>query len=159
MGALYPLAYGIKFAEKAAGRDFGVPPLEAVWWADDPRAFTRGDRTAWRWRAMLRVPGNVNSADLDAARAAARRKGKDGPLDSAHLTTFAEGDGLQCLHLGPHCDEAPVLARLHDEVMPAEGLTFGGPHHEIYLSDPCRAAPPKLNTILRQTVRPIAPPA
>ena len=37
--------------------------------------------------------------------------------------------------------------------MPGLGLTFGGPHHEIYLSDPRRVEPSKLKTILRQPVR------
>jgi hypothetical protein len=38
-------------------------------------------------------------------------------------------------------------------VMPAQGLTFAGPHHEIYLSDARKTAPEKLKTILRQPVR------
>ena len=70
------------------------------------------------------------------------------------LERFAEGDCLQRLHLGPYTDEAPVLADLHDKVMPGLGLTFGGKHHEIYLSDPRRVAPEKLRTILRQPVKP-----
>lgn len=157
--ALYPLAYGIKFAEKAEGRDFAVPPQETLWWADDPAAFVSGDRAVWRWRAMIRVPDRVTAAALDAARAAARRKGKDGPLDAVSLVTVTEGECLQTLHIGPYTDEAPVLARLHDEVMPQAGLTFAGPHHEIYLSNPRRAKPEKLKTILRQPVRPIGPSA
>ena len=36
---------------------------------------------------------------------------------------------------------------------PEQGLTENGKHHEIYLSDPRRAAPGKLKTILRQPVR------
>ena len=58
------------------------------------------------------------------------------------------------LHVGPDDDEGPTLARLHDEIMPAKGLTFAGRHHEIYLSDPRKTAPAKLKTILRQPVRP-----
>jgi hypothetical protein len=37
--------------------------------------------------------------------------------------------------------------------MPAMGMTFAGPHHEIYLGDPRRTPPQKLKTILRQPVR------
>lgn len=33
------------------------------------------------------------------------------------------------------------------------GLTFNGPHHEIYLSDARRTAAEKLRTVLRQPVR------
>ena len=156
LGALYPLAYAIKFAEKAAGRDFAVPPLEALWWADDPAAFVANDRAAWRWRALLRIPGTLDPGALDVARATARAKGRDGLLERVALIRLAEGDCLQTLHLGPYADEAPVLAHLHDAVMPAAGLTFNGPHHEIYLSDPRRTAPEKLRTILRQPVTQIA---
>ena len=159
LSVLYPLVYGIKFAHKAAGADFTVPPLEALWWADDPAAFTADDRAAWRWRAMLRVPDTVTAQALDEVRATVRAKGKTGPLDSVTLTHLAEGDCLQTLHLGPYSAEAPVLARLHDEIMPAEGLDFAGPHHEIYLSDPRKTHPEKLRTILRQPVRSTSPPA
>jgi len=46
--ALYPMAYGVKMARKKAGADFAVPPLEALWWADDPGAFVAGQRDAWQ---------------------------------------------------------------------------------------------------------------
>ena len=58
------------------------------------------------------------------------------------------------LHIGPYADEAPKLAELHDELMPDAGVTFAGPHHEVYLSNPGRTAPEKLKTILRQPVKP-----
>ncbi len=159
LGALYPLAYGIKFAEKSAGRDFVVPPQETLWWSDDPAAFVAGNRSEWKWRAMIRVPDAVTTEAVDAARAAVRKKGKEGPFDSVALITLEEGDCLQTLHIGPYTDEAPMLAALHEEVMPAAGLTFAGPHHEVYLSDPRRVALEKLKTILRQPVRPIGPSA
>lgn len=154
LGALYPLAYAVKFAEKARGADFAMPPLEAQWWAGDPAAFVAGDRAAWRWRAMLRMPDAVTEAALAKARAAVRQKGKAGPFDAVGRFVLTEGDSLQCLHLGPYTAEAPVLAHLHDEILPEAGLTFAGPHHEIYLSDPRRMAAAKLRTILRQPVRP-----
>lgn len=40
--------------------------------------------------------------------------------------------------------------------MPALGVDFNGPHHEIYLSDPRRTEAAKLKTILRQPVRRLA---
>jgi hypothetical protein len=59
---------------------------------------------------------------------------------------------VQTLHLGSFDSEARVLARMHDEFIPASGLRMTGRHHEIYLSDPRRTAPEKLRTILRQPV-------
>jgi hypothetical protein len=34
----------------------------------------------------------------------------------------------------------------------ANGLKYGAPHHEIYLSDPRRVPPERLKTILRNPV-------
>jgi pimeloyl-ACP methyl ester carboxylesterase len=75
-------------------------------------------------------------------------------LAEVRLDRLAEGLCLQTLHIGPYAAEAPVLADLHGQVMPRLGLTFAGPHHEIYLSDPRRTAPEALKTLLRQPVRP-----
>ena len=60
---------------------------------------------------------------------------------------------MQILHIGSYDDEGPALHRLHTEFMPANGLAFAGPHHEIYLNDARRTPPEKLRTILRQPVR------
>jgi hypothetical protein len=60
---------------------------------------------------------------------------------------------VQILHIGSYDDEGPILARLHDEYLPQNGLTEAGKHHEIYLSDPRRTAPDKLKTVLRQPVQ------
>jgi hypothetical protein len=46
-----------------------------------------------------------------------------------------------------------VIAQLHNEFLPAEGLTENGHHHEIYLGDPRKTAPEKLKTVIRQPVR------
>lgn len=163
IAALYPLAYGVKFLFKAKEADFTVPPLESVWSADDPSAFVTNNRSAWQWTAMIRLPDPVENREFEDVRATALTKlarKKDTPTDaetmqSVRLEVLNEGDCLQTLHIGPYSDEAPVLAHLHNTVMPDLGLTFGKAHHEIYLSDPRRVAPEKLKTILRQPVRPI----
>ncbi|WP_353808766.1 GyrI-like domain-containing protein [Agromyces sp. SYSU T00194] len=153
--ALYPVAYAAKFASKReSGRDFVVAPLEGLWWADDPTAFTRGDRDAWKWTLLIHQPGWIDETAIDAAIDAARAKRDSDALDRLRLQVIEEGRSAQILHRGPFADEAPTLARLHDEWMPAHGLAFNGPHHEVYLSDPRRTAPEKLRTVLRQPVRP-----
>ena len=152
--ALFSHAYPLKFESKGAGQDYVVPPLEALWWADDPADFVAGNRDRWQWKVLLRLPVPVSDAMIDAAFAkAAKKLGPDAP--EVRIEEIDEGLCLQCLHVGFYADEAPVLARLHEEVMPARGLTFGQPHHEIYLADPRRSAPAKLRTILRQPVVPI----
>ncbi|MGW8437694.1 hypothetical protein ACWGKS_21305 [Nocardiopsis sp. NPDC055879] len=47
--ALYPVAYKLKFASKRdLERDYVVPPLEGLWWAEDMDAFTT-ERDKSRW--------------------------------------------------------------------------------------------------------------
>ena len=51
---LYAVSYPIKFDSKnRLGRDYTVPPLEGLWWADDLDAFLVGDRDSWRWTMMM----------------------------------------------------------------------------------------------------------
>ena len=153
--ALYPVAYAVKFASKRAGRDFVVAPLEGLWRADDPSAFVRRDKSAWRWTMLIAQPDWVDEQMVADAVAGARAKGDRPGLDRVELREVREGRSAQILHVGPYDAEGSTLARLHDEWMPAHGLTFNGDHHEIYLGDPRRTAPEKLRTILRQPVRPV----
>lgn len=153
--ALYPVAYAVKFASKnALGRDFVVGPLEGLWRAEDMTAFTRGDRNAWEWTLLISQPDWITAEMIPDAVTAVTAKGKGGEaVERVRLLTLDEGRSVQILHIGPYAAEAPTLARLHDECMPANGLTFNGDHHEIYLSDVRRTAPEKLRTVLRQPVR------
>lgn len=152
--ALYPLAYTLKFASRREhGRDFVVPPLEGLWWADDMAAFTaRRDKTRWSWTLLIMQPEWIEPAFVEQAREAVRAKAAPPRLDDIRFEMLDEGLSVQTLHLGPFDDEGPVLARMHDEFMPANGLRPTGRHHEIYLSDARRTAPEKLRTILRQPV-------
>jgi hypothetical protein len=59
---------------------------------------------------------------------------------------------VQTLHVGPYDDEGPIIARMHEEIIPSRGATPSGHHHEIYLSDPRRSDPARLRTILRQPI-------
>ena len=150
---LYPVSYALKFAAKGIGKDYVVPPLEGLWWADDPADFVARRKDRWRWTMMIMVPNFIERPFFQAAVEKTKKKLGDAP-PSLRLEPLAEGRALQILHVGSYDDEGPTLAKLHDEVMPAQGLTFAGPHHEIYLSDPRKTAPAKLKTILRQPVKP-----
>ncbi len=54
-------------------------------------------------------------------------------------------------------DEGAILARIHDEFVPAHDLEMVGKHHEIYLSDFRKAAPERRRTILRQPIHDAVP--
>ncbi len=150
---LYGISYAMKFAAKAQlARDYVVPPLEALWWADDPESFVRREKHLWRWTVMIMVPDFISRDRYDAA--VRKAAAKSGALpESLRFEAYDEGRSLQILHVGSYDDEAPVLARLHDQVMPALGASFNGAHHEIYLSDPRKVQPARLKTILRQPIR------
>ncbi len=156
--SLYPLAYTIKFASKRElGRDYVVPPLEGLWWADDMAAFTaRRDKSRWSWTLLIMQPEWIEASLVEASRRTVEAKGAPTRLHDIRFATLEEGLCVQTLHVGSFDDEAPVLARLHDEFIPANGLRMTGRHHEVYLSDPRRTAPEKLRTILRQPVERVA---
>lgn len=153
--ALYPVAYKLKFTSKRElGRDYVVPPLEGLWWADDMDSFTTSrDKSQWAWTLLLMVPDWIENDLFTVAvgQAAASRPAR---LADVRLEPFAEGRCVQTLHIGSFDDESAVLDRLHHEVIPDLGLHMTGKHHEIYLSDFRRVAPEKQRTILRQRVAP-----
>jgi len=105
---------------------------------------------------MIPLPEAVSSQDIAEGLAQAARKKPGLPVSALKELSLSEGRSLQILHVGTYDDEAPTLARLHDEIMPGLGLTWNGPHHEIYLSDPRRVASERMKTVLRQPVRPVA---
>ena len=152
--AIYSTAYPLKFISKAAtGKDYAVPPLEALWWADDYSAFTLNERKSWKWTLLSIVPDWITQEHLNAAITKSLAKG-NGRAAHIEFRLIEEGLSYQALYTGPFSGEGSVLANLHDVVMPESGYTFNGLHHEIYLSDMRRTDPEKFKTILRQPVKP-----
>lgn len=152
--ALYPVAYKLKFASKRdLGRDYVVMPLEGLWWSDDMDSFTASrDKSRWDWTMMIMVPDWTDQQMFDAAIEQAGAKDRPARLSDIRLERLSEGPCVQTLHVGSFDDEADVLARMHHEFIPDNGLRMTGKHHEIYLSDPRKVAAEKLRTILRQPV-------
>jgi hypothetical protein len=143
--ALYAVAYKLKFASKRAGEDFVVAPLEGLWWSPDPAVFTARAKQEWHWRMLISQPDWITPDHIKEAMDAANKR--------VRHETLAEGRCAQVLHIGSYDDETPLMARLHDEYLPANNLTPTGPHHEVYLGDPRRTAPAKLRTVIRQPVK------
>jgi len=152
--ALYAVAYKMKFISKKNEKDYVVPPLEGLLWADDMDDFTTTrDKSKWDWTMMIMTPDWI-SDDIYLQALEEVTKKKDLPaLGIVRLENYQEGKSVQILHLGSYDDEGPVLLRLHEEWMPENGYDFNGKHHEIYLSDPRKVDPEKLKTILRQPIK------
>jgi hypothetical protein len=153
MEALYPVAYGVKFIAKADGADFGVMPLEGLWWTDPPEAFSMEDKGAWLWTVMILQPEWITSDTVSDALADAVKKGKVDAETAAkvRLATLEEGLSAQVLHIGPYDAEPPTIQALHGFVE-EQGYRLRGKHHEIYLSDPRRVEPERMKTIIRHPV-------
>ena len=152
--ALYSLSYTLKFSLKKSPHavDYGVMPLEGLWWANDLRAFHRQDKSTWKWTAMILQPEFIGRKQVTAAFDEVRKKKKLVALERVRLETLAEGTAAQILYVGPFSDEGPTIQRIH-EFIHAAGKELCGKHHEIYLSDPRRTAPEKLKTIIRQPMK------
>ena len=151
---LYPVAYKLKFMSKANGKDYVVPPPEALWWADDMNDFLQGNKYKWKWTSMLMVPDFVSKEMFEEAVQFTKEKKQDLPptFSKLRFEKYAEGKAAQILYIGPFAEEHPTILRIH-KVIEEQGGKFDGhiqKHHEIYLSDPRRASPDKLKTVIRQ---------
>jgi hypothetical protein len=146
--ALFSVSYMLKFMVKkgALAIDYGVMPLEGLWWADDMSVFAANDKAFWQWTMLIMQPDFVTDELIMEAIQVARKK--DFPaLELLRLERFTEGRCAQILHIGPFSEEGPTIARVHQFI--DERSARRGKHHEIYLSDIRRAAPEKWRTVIR----------
>lgn len=151
--ALFSVSYNLKFLIKKgpAAIDYGVLPLEGVWWAEDMSVFTGGDKSSWKWTLMIMQPEYVTEELYEQALRQVRQKKGLPAVDRLRLARFREGRSAQVLHIGPFSEEGPTIERLH-RFIEENGYRRRGRHREIYLSDLRRAAPEKLKTIIRQPI-------
>jgi hypothetical protein len=158
--ALYSVAYAIKFAFKAKGRDFVVPKLEGLWWFDtnlhavSSAAGTPVEvpRSEWEWRLLLRLPRYVKEEDIQMAKQHVTEKKQLPRAANIEPWHLDEQLVVQMLHVGPFETEPETIRQIVD-YMNANGLEKAGEHHEIYLSDFRKTAPEKLKTILREPTK------
>lgn len=150
--SLFPIAYGVRKAIKdCSGDAYVVMPLEGLWWADDMEVFITGDRHAWQWTLMIRIPPDVDEPTVTEMIAEVTRR--KSLAAEARYEVLEEGTVAQVMHVGPYSAEGPVIAGLHDFI-DEQGYERSGLHHEIYLSDPRKVDPTRLRTVLRQPMRP-----
>lgn len=151
--SLYGVSYTLKFILKGIDPelDYVVPPLEGLWWADDPNAFLQMNKESWKWTLMIMQPRRVSEDLVREALDQLKIKKKRLPSQRVLLESLGEGLCAQTLHLGPYSEEGPTIERLHAFIR-TKGYTLNGKHHEIYLGDPRKTEPEKLRTILRQPI-------
>ena len=151
IGVLYPLSYTLKFMIKKGGIgvDYGVLPLEGLWWADDMSSFVDDRREHWQWTLMIMQPELVTEQMVQEANAQVLKKKDPVSLPLVRFESFEEGKVAQILHVGPFSEEGPSVEKVH-AFIEESGSQRRGKHHEIYLSDIRRAAADNWKTIIRQ---------
>lgn len=149
--ALFSVSYTLKFMVKKGvlGIDYGVLPLEALWWAEDMSAFTTGDKSSWQWTLMIMQPDFITGEMVSAALAEVKKKKKLPALALVRFEAFEEGPSAQIMHIGPFSEEGPNIEKVH-RFIEESGCCRTEKHHEIYLSDIRRADPKKWKTVIRQ---------
>ena len=154
LATLYPVAFKTKFLSKAKGKDYVVPPLEGLWWADNMNDFRSGVRDKWKWTMMIMQPEWITKELIKEAIEITRKNKPELSelLNKLRLESYIEGKSAQIMHLGPFSEEGPTIDKVHVFIEESggnfDGLTHK--HHEIYLSDPRRAKPENMKTVIRQ---------
>jgi hypothetical protein len=147
--AIHPIK---RVAKERMGKDFVEPPLEGLWWADDPNDLVAGRRDRLKWRLMIVTADWVSEEMFEEAVVTASERRGEVP-GTLRLERYDEGRCVQIMHVGDYRTHAASIARrLHDGFLPQHDLRPNGHHHEIYLSDPSRVAPEKMRTVVRQPV-------
>ena len=152
---LYGLSYTIKFMckkDKEKPFDYTVLPLQGLWYAEDYDVFHSGEKSLWQWTLMIMQPDRVTDQVYEEAKEQLIKKKNPPAIDKAYFESFHEGLSAQIMHIGPYAEETPTIEKLHNFIK-AEGYTFNGEHHEIYLGDPRKSAPEKLKTIIRHPIK------
>lgn len=156
IGILYAVAYTLKMSHKTDHRiegffEYVVPPLEGFW----QQRGGNTDKSAFSWLSVIRLPDFVTRADFEwAVKTASEKKKTD--CTTAEFLTIDEGLCVQIMHHGSYDSEPESIAQM-DAYLARHGyendLDGGRLHHEIYLSDPRKAAPEKLKTVIRHPIR------
>jgi hypothetical protein len=155
---LYSLSYSIKMNNKAI-LEYVVPPLEGIWWKGTVGTI---DKSKFEWAIMLRQPDFVTETIFETAKNLVSGKKKDLDVLKARFDTFTEGLCAQLMHTGSYDDEGATLDML-EKFVKESGYTFdimddsiknlSRRHHEIYLSNPGKAAVEKMKTVIRYPIK------
>ena len=160
VGMLYAIAFTIKMSKLGNHHikgyfDYVVPPLEGLWRQDGSREIDYAHKENFKWVSLIRLPDFVTLSDFEWAIAEASGKKKKNFSDVQFLS-YNEGLCVQCMHIGSYDNEPETIGLLH-EFTEKEGYSLDISdtrlHHEIYLSDPRRAASEKLKTVIRLPIK------
>ncbi len=160
---LYGIAYTIKMSYKGDHKidgyfEYVVPPLEGFWQQDGTDGIDYAHKENFRFISVIRLPDFVTEEDLDwAVKEAGRKKKAD--FSDVEFFRYDEGICVQSMHIGPYDSEPETVALMHRYASETGFVPDIGEkrlHHEIYLSDPRKADPLKLKTVIRHPVKKVS---
>ena len=159
---LYGLSFTIKMSKMGKNKidgyfEYVVPPLEGLWWQDGENSIDYAHKEKFKWISMIRQPEFVTREVFEwACKEVKNKKGID--VKKAEFKEFEEGLCVQIMHIGSYDDEPTTLKKIDNYINEngykndiGTNLENGivRRHHEIYLSDPRRAAAKNLKTVIR----------
>lgn len=160
ISVLYAVAYTLKMSYKSDYKiegffEYVVPPLEGFWWQEGVNGVDYGNKSAFNWISVIRLPDFVTRKDFTwAVETAAKKKKLD--CGAAEFLTIDEGMCVQIMHMGPFDDEPATIAIMDaylEEQGYANDFSCTRLHHEIYLSDARKVAPEKWKTVIRHPIK------
>lgn len=160
IGVLYAVAYTLKMSYKTEYKiegfyEYVVPPLEGFWWQEDAAGIDYGNKSAFHWISVIRLPDFVSEKDFQwAVETAGKKKKLD--CSSAEFLTIDEGLCVQIMHMGPF-DTEPETVKIMDKYVEENGyvndMNSQRLHHEIYMTDARRVPPEKWKTVIRHPIK------
>ena len=157
--ALYGISYTLKFTlkkRKTNAIDYPVMALEGLLWLTKGDVFDINIKDNWSYTLMVMQPEVITKELFEEAREqVCKKKGNSESLSKTRLAHFEEGLCVQVMHIGPYATEPATMNRMKEFMMEnglQDNVGPNGKHHEIYLSDPRKAAPEKMKTVLRHPV-------
>lgn len=160
IGVLYAVAYTLKMSDKTDYKiegfyEYVVPPLEGFWRQEDAVGVDYGNKSAFHWISVIRLPDFISERDFNwAAETAGKKKKLD--CSSAEFLTVDEGLCVQIMHTGPF-DHEPATVEIMDEFVKENGymndMNSKRLHHEIYMTDARKTAPEKWKTVIRHPIK------
>jgi len=151
---LYAVSYALKFIIKKGETaiDYGVMPLEGLWWVDDMAKFSIENKDVWKWTSMIMQPTYVIVDLVEQAVEQVKKKKNPSAISKLRFESFSEGLSVQIMHIGPFSAEGLTIEKIH--IFAKENdYELRDKHHEIYLNDPRKIAPEKMKTIIRQPIQ------
>ena len=102
--ALFAVSYTLKFMIKKGKRplDYGVLPLEGLWWTDNMAKFSVENKDIWKWTAMIMQPEFVTKEMFSEAIILVEKKKYPPALSKIRFESFYEGLSAQMMHIGDY---------------------------------------------------------